>query len=144
MSCMQNGSTIGIDGTFNSGACYVTYMVYQNPKLLGMGRVSLQFFWCVFLRWDGSYATYCTLLSNILASLGVNIDWEKIIFGTNEETVLINAIKQLFQTQSIFCMFDIYRHSQCRIQGLFYLEREQEFLDEFTRSCGSYIINSEI
>ena len=45
----------------------------------GRGRVSLQFFWCVFfLRWDGSYATYCTLLSNILASLGVNIDWEKL------------------------------------------------------------------
>ena len=37
-SCMQNGSIIGIDRTFNLGACYVTCMVYQNPKLLRKGQ----------------------------------------------------------------------------------------------------------
>ena len=142
----------------------------------GRGRVSLQFFWCLFLHWDGSYATYCTFLSNIRASLGFNIDCEKIIFGTDEKTALINAIKTTFpNSEHILCVRHIQenahrnilkqnvpekknnqgtalfknvffknRPSLCRGQGFFYLEREQEILDEFTISCGSYISNSEI
>ena len=37
-SCMQNGSIIGIDRTFNLDSSFVTCMLYQNPKLLRKGQ----------------------------------------------------------------------------------------------------------
>ena len=167
-SCMQNGSIIGIDRTFNLGACYVTCMVYQNPKLLRKGQdVSPVLLGPVFLHWDGSYATYCTFLSKIRASLGFNIDCEKIIFGTDEETALINAIKTTFpNSEHILCVRHLQENAQRNLlkqnvpektrnsivqklfsktgllsaeDRVFYLEREQEILDEFASSCGSYL-----
>ena len=107
-SCMRNGSTIGIDRTYNLGACCYMYGVSKS-KTLGEGAGCLSSSGAFFLHWDGSYATYCTFLSNIRASLGFNIDCEKIIFGTDEETVLINAIKTTFpNSEHILCV----RHIQ--------------------------------
>ena len=60
--------------------CLLCYMYgVSKSKTFGEGAGCLSSSsGAFFLRWDGSYATYCTLLSNILASLGVNIDWEKL------------------------------------------------------------------
>ena len=63
-SCMQNGSIIGIDRTFNLDSSFVTCMLYQNPKLLrkGQGFSPVLLGPVFFLHWDGSFATYCTFL----------------------------------------------------------------------------------
>ena len=56
----MNGSVIGVDRTFNLGACYVTSMVYTNPNMLKKGKsTSPDMQDPVFLYWDGTYATYC-------------------------------------------------------------------------------------
>lgn len=108
-SCMQNGSTIGIDRAFNLGACCYMYGVSKS-KTFGEGAGCLS---------SSSGALFCTgvalkqhiahFLSNTRASLGFYIDCEKIIFGTDEETALINAIKTTFpNSEHILCI----RHIQ--------------------------------
>ena len=116
-SCMQNGSIIGIDKTFNLGACIVMLHVFciKVKNFWGRDRVSVQFFWAqfFFLHWDGSYAKYCTFLSKIRASSAFNIDCENIIFGTDEEN----------------CPY------QCNKKQLFFKFRAYSLCSAFTGEC---------
>lgn len=95
--CATHGSVIGIDRTFNLGACYVTTMVYTNPNLLRRGKTTPPvMLGPVFLHWDGAYSTYCDFLAKIRSSLGYDLPEEKLTFGTDEEMALVNAIKTTF------------------------------------------------
>ena len=95
--CAINGSVIGVDRTFNLGACYVTSMVYTNPNMLKKGKgTSPVMLGPVFLHWDGAYATYCEFFSKVRSSLGFDLRVEKLTFGTDEELALVNAIKTAF------------------------------------------------
>lgn len=68
--CATHGSLIGIDRTFNLGACYVTTMVYTNSNLLRRGKTTPPvMLGPVFLHWDGAYSTYCDFLAKIRSSL---------------------------------------------------------------------------
>jgi len=104
-NCMTIDSIIGIDRTFNLGPCFLTALVYQNFNLV---RKSTQtapiMLGPVFLHWDGLYPTYCDFLSKIRSALGYHIPVEKLVFGTDEELTLVNAIKTNFpSSQHILC-----------------------------------------
>lgn len=47
------------------------------------------------LHWDSLHFTFCYFLSTIRTALGFHFDSEKIMFGTDEETSLIDAIKTI-------------------------------------------------
>ena len=98
-----NKSILGIDRTFNLGACFVTLTVFKNTNLL---RRSTQ---CpplmlgpVFLHWDGSCESYQRFFSHLRTKLDSNINTElgfcELVIGSDEEKAILKAIQQSFPT----------------------------------------------
>ncbi|KAK3089318.1 hypothetical protein FSP39_002697 [Pinctada imbricata] len=166
--CMTNGAIIGIDRTFNLGQFYVTCLCYQHPNLIRHGtNTSPIMLGAVFLHSDGSYATYCDFLSKIRSALGFHIQTEKIVFGTDEEYALINAIKTVFPTsEHILCTRHLKENAQRNLASknvdekirnqivnsifgpcgilttesrISFLEREQEICEKFGNAGGNYL-----
>ena len=104
-SAVCSGNMIGIDRTFNLGTCFVTTMVFQNNTVVRKGtNTSPIMLGPTYLHWDGSYATYCDFLSKIRSVLGYYFLSKKIVFGTDEEIAMVNAIKTSFpQSKHILC-----------------------------------------
>lgn len=94
---IKNGCIIGIDRTFNVGSCYLTVTIFKNKSILknetGEPPIMLG---PMYLHWDGSYHTYQRFLSHLQSALR-DIE-QKIIFGTDGEKALSNAIKTCFPT----------------------------------------------
>ena len=96
-----HSSVIGIDQTFNLGACFVTTTVFQEKKLLRKGTSTNPIILGpVYLHWDGSFHTYQRFFSHLLAVLGLKdetqISANELILGTDEEKALIKAKKNSF------------------------------------------------
>ena len=98
-----NKSILGIDRTFNLGACFVTLTVFKNTNLL---RRSTQ---CpplmlgpVFLHCDGSCESYQRFFSHLRTKLDSNINSElgfcELVIGSDEEKAILKAIRQSFPT----------------------------------------------
>ena len=105
-----NKSILGIDRTFNLGACFVTLTVFKNTNLL---RRSTQ---CpslmlgpVFLHWDGSFESYQWFFSHLRTELDSNINTElgfcELLIGSGEEKAILKAIRQSFPhvTTQLLC-----------------------------------------
>ena len=60
----------------------------------------------MFLHWDGLYSTYCEFFfGKIWSALGFHIPEGKIVFGSDEEQAIVNAIKTAFpKAQHILCI----------------------------------------
>lgn len=120
----------------------------------------------VFLHWDGSYATYCDFLSKMRSAFGFHVPVDKIVFGSDEESALVNAIKTTFPgSQHILCTSHLKENAQRNLQyapekiknnlissifgssGLLFsqsqvsynLERESEILEKFGDVGGKYL-----
>ena len=95
-SAVANGGIIGIDRTFNTSACYITVLTFKNQNVLRSttGEPPIMF-GPIYLHWEASTHSYHRFLSHIQSLLG-DIDTSKIVFGTDGEITLVNAVKTCF------------------------------------------------
>ena len=97
---MQNPSVLGIDRTFNLGACYATTLVYQHNNPVRKIKDNAPIFLAaIYLHWDGLYPTYHRFLSHLQTKLSRDIGGtqiSQIVIGSDEEAALLKAIKQCF------------------------------------------------
>ena len=120
-------SILGVDRTFNLGACFVTLTVFKNTHLL---RRSTQSFPIMlgplFLHWDGECSTYQRFFSHLRTKLDANIGTEiglnEIIVGSDEEKAILKAVQQSFPsaTQILYQRHleeNIRRHLQHTVGG---------------------------
>lgn len=113
-NCMTNDSVIGIDRTFNLGPCFLTTLVYQNFNLIRKGSsTSPVMLEPVFIHWNGQFSTYCEFFSKIRSALGFRFPVEKIVFGTDEEQAMVNAVKTIFpNSEHILCTRHLKENAQ--------------------------------
>ena len=99
-SSARNPSVVGIDRTFNIGACYATTLVYQHKNLLRKGKTySPIMLGAIYLHWDGYYETYHRFLSHLQSRLSANLSglqFSNVVIGSDEEAALTKAIKHCF------------------------------------------------
>ena len=89
-------SILGVDRTFNLGACFVTLTAFKNTHLL---RRSIQKFPImlgpVFLHWHGECSTYQRFFSHhrtkLDANIGTEIGLNEIIVRSDEETATLKS-----------------------------------------------------
>jgi hypothetical protein len=101
-------SIVGVDRTFNLGACFVTTTVFlklmrkvktTNPIILGP----------VYLHWDGAFHTYQRHFTHLASVIDTNISEtllsvNDIVVGSDEEKALVKAIKaSLPNSELTFC-----------------------------------------
>ena len=72
-----NTSILGVDRTFNLGACYVTLTVFKNSYLLQRStQLSPIMLGPLFLHWDGTYqttsASFCICKQNLMLNMNIN------------------------------------------------------------------------
>ena len=95
-------SVIGIDRTFNLGACFVTTTIFQDRNLRRKGKdVSPILMGPLYLHWDGTFHTYQRFFSHLAAILDCSLEetelsTNSLIIGTDEEKALVKAIKSSF------------------------------------------------
>ncbi|CAB4030300.1 Hypothetical predicted protein, partial [Paramuricea clavata] len=107
-SSARNPSVLGIDRTFNLGACFATTLVYQHNNLIRKGASNPPIMLAaIYLHWDGLYTTYHRFFSHLQSKLNVDIggtQLSKIVIGSDEEAALTKAIKQCFPSSAnILC-----------------------------------------
>ena len=94
----RNPSVLGIDRTFNFGACFATSLVYQHSNLKRKGTnnspITLA---AIYLHWDGSHETDHRFFAHLESKLGTDIGGtqSRIVIGSDEEAALTKAIKRL-------------------------------------------------
>ncbi|KAK3103000.1 hypothetical protein FSP39_015680, partial [Pinctada imbricata] len=95
-SSISNGCILGIDRTFNVGSCYLTVITFKNPNIVREETSeSPIMLGPVFLHWDGQYHTYQRFLSHLQSRLQ-GLDQSKIVFGSDGEKAVLNAIQSCF------------------------------------------------
>ena len=95
----RNPSALGIDRTFNLGACFATTLVYQHNNLKRKGTDNSPIMLAaIYLHWDGSYGTYHRFFAHLQSKLGTDISGtqSRIVIGSDREAALTMAIKQCF------------------------------------------------
>ena len=96
----RNPSVLGIDRTFNLGACFATTLVYQHNNLKRKGKDNAPIFLAaIYLHWDGSYPTYHRFFSHLQSKFGNDIggtQHSQFVIGSDEEAALTKAIKTCF------------------------------------------------
>ena len=105
----KKNSILGVDRTFNLGACFVTLTVYKNPHLLRRSTQAAPIMLGpLFLHWDGACITYQRFFSHLRtkldASPNTEVGFNSMIVGSDEEKALMKAILQSFpQATQIIC-----------------------------------------
>jgi hypothetical protein len=107
--CMKK-SVVGIDRTFNLGACYVTSTVFQDQDVIRKGKETPPILLGPFyLHWDGTFQTYkrCfTHLASVLEDvpLETEVSSNNLVIGSDEEKALVKAVKMSFpQSKLTLC-----------------------------------------
>ena len=105
ITAIENGSVIGVDRTFNLSSCYVTVLCFKNTNVIRRNSLNSPImFGPIFLSWDGQEDTYQRFMSHLQNKLK-GVQQSSIIFGTDQETGEINAIKACFpQSTHILCI----------------------------------------
>ena len=94
-------SVIGVDRTFNLGACFVT-TVFQESKLKRKGKnTNPIILGPVYLHWDGDFHTiYQRFFTHLASVLDTGIPDTLLSFndfiGSDEEKALVKAIQSSF------------------------------------------------
>lgn len=81
-------TTVGVDRTFNVSACYLTLLVYKNPRLLQKCTQEPPILLGPsYLHWNGMYQTYhkCDVCENWYHPKCVNISKEEVMASQNVE-----------------------------------------------------------
>ncbi len=96
INAIENGNIIGMDRTFNLSSCYLTTICFKNANVLS--KISSEnpiILGPMFLSWDGHEHTYQRFLSHLQIKLKVT-DRSKIVFGSDQEQAMVNAIEDCF------------------------------------------------
>jgi hypothetical protein len=113
-------TVIGIDRTFNLGACYVTTLAYKNTKVLrktsGEAPVLAG---PMFLHWDGEFSAYQRFLSHFQSLLcnpkfGGKPDMKKLVFGSDEEQAIMKSVDNCF-CQSTLCLCTLHLEKNLKL-----------------------------
>ena len=71
----RNPSVLGIDRTFNLGACFVTTLLYQHNNLKRKGTDNSPIMLAaIYLYWAGSFRTYNRFFAHLQSMLGIGSD----------------------------------------------------------------------
>ena len=94
-------TVLGVDRTFNLGACFVTLTVFKNTHLLRRStQCSPIMLGPLFLHWDGTCLTYQRFFSHLRTKLDANINTEvgfgDLVVGSDEEKAIMKAVHQSF------------------------------------------------
>ncbi|KAG0724914.1 hypothetical protein GWK47_039633 [Chionoecetes opilio] len=93
----KSDHVLGIDRTFNTGACFVTTLVYKNLRVLrSTTREHPIVLGPIFLHWDATYDTYHTFLAHIKRELESDLAAAEFNIGSDEEAALVKAATDLF------------------------------------------------
>ncbi|CAB4015460.1 Hypothetical predicted protein [Paramuricea clavata] len=97
----ENTSILGVDRTFNLGACFVTLTVFKNSYLLRRStQLSPIMLGPLFLHWDGTCQTYQRFFSHLRTKFDANFHTEvglcDLIIGSDEEKAIMKAVQQSF------------------------------------------------
>jgi len=100
-------SVIGIDRTFNLGPCFLTTLVYKNMSVLRKETTDNPvFLGPVLFHVDAKTETYASFFSHLAGVFGVEgmhtelLADETIVFGSDEERAIVNAIRSVFHSSS--------------------------------------------
>ena len=108
-------SVIGVDRTFNLGACYVTAMVYTQANLVRKPSVSPKLgthpimLAAAFLHFKADFFTYQRFFSHMASVLTCPMtvsqtSGQQILFGSDEEAAILRALTSAFPNSShILC-----------------------------------------
>ena len=106
--CQHQNSVLGVDRTFNLGACFVTLFVYKNRNIIRKGSDGGNPIQLVplFLHWDGESSTYHQFISHIQCQLDytdnpLQIGSGSLLIGSDQEKSLTKAIKQCFPNSTL-------------------------------------------
>ncbi|XP_074646981.1 uncharacterized protein LOC141902919 isoform X1 [Tubulanus polymorphus] len=110
-TCKIGRAIIGVDRTVNLGPCYLTILVFKQPKLRRKkSQSSPIILGPILLHYDGDFRTYHSFFSHIrgrfddIAILDIEIGVDDMIIGSDEEAALVKAIKLVFcDSEIIFC-----------------------------------------
>lgn len=93
----KSDHVIGMDRTYNLGACFVTTIVYKNLRVLRTTtREHPILLGPIFLHWDATFDTYHIFLSHLRRKLGPSLTAAEINIGSDDEAALVKAIKDVF------------------------------------------------
>jgi len=100
-------SVLGVDRTFNLGACFLTLTVFKNQTLVkrDTGEPPI-FLGPLYLHWDGSYETYHDFFAHLksklsAASISTEINLiDEIAIGSDQEQAILKAIASNFPVAS--------------------------------------------
>ena len=105
--CRHQKTIIGIDRTFNLGACYVTLFVYKNLNIIrkcsGDHQIQLG---PLYLHWDGDYATYQRFFSHIQCKINeipspIEIGSQHLTIGSDDEKAMTKAMQVCFPNSTM-------------------------------------------
>lgn len=92
----EGGCVIGVERTFNLGACYVTCMVYQDLNLKRKSKNNVPILLGqIYLHWDGSFVAYQRFFSHIAA-----------VFKNNFPTTILNLKILIFEERLLLMQFN--------------------------------------
>ena len=98
-------SVVGIDRSFNLGPCFVTTLIYKNMSVIRKSTNEHPIFLGPTLfHFDGKTETYLSFFCHLLSVLdagGVHtelLDEGNVIFGTDEEKAIVNALHAVFHS----------------------------------------------
>jgi hypothetical protein len=100
-------SIIGVNRTFNLGACFVTTTVFQEKKLKRKDKTTNPIILGpVYLHWDGAFHTYQRFFTHLASVIDTNISEallsvNDIVVGSDEEKALVKAIKSSFPNSEL-------------------------------------------
>jgi len=99
-------TVVGVDRTFNLGPCFVTIMAYKNMSVLrkcnGL-RDHPIFLGPVMFHYDGKGDTHNIYFRRI-CDVGEFTGDVELVFGSDEEKAIINAVKVSFPTtEHMYC-----------------------------------------
>ena len=99
----------------------------------------------MYLHWDGTYHTYQRFLSHLQGQLH-DIDPAKIIFGTDGEKAIMNAIDSCFPASiHILCTRHLKENLRYNLQNCMTNPEVEEILNSiFSRSTGLLTIESDL
>ena len=139
----ENTSILGVDRTFNLGACFVTLTVFKNSYLLRRStQLSPIMLGPLFLHWDGTCQTYQRFFSHLRTKFDANFHTEvglcDLIIGSDEEKAIMKAVQQSFPNATqLLCQ----RHLEQNVRR--YLQHKVGVADQLKNEITSLIFGKD-
>ncbi|XP_039247589.2 uncharacterized protein LOC120325535 [Styela clava] len=139
-STTSDKTILGVDRTFNLGACYATIIVYKQSKVVrnstGENPIILG---PIYLHWDGKFTTYCHFFSHLSSRISTTAFTSEIRIGSDNEFALTKALDKCFPgVQRFLCTRHLIQNVQrlLRTKGSISEESKKMLLSSLFRDDG--------